>query len=225
MDFEKVKEKTFEYAHKGNIDEVLKAIQEHSKLLKEVDINSRLLLHWAALGGHDRLVRYLLENGQPGDYQDDIQTTPLILAASAGRIETVKTLTEYEVNINSKNQEGHSALQYAASKGWTEIVRYLLSKGADINISDNRGATPLHRCASKGNISVMKLLLDSGVQVNIKDSYGNTPLHLACEEGRIQEAGLLIKSGADITLLNKEKLTPFDIAPEDIQDILRNILN
>lgn len=48
-------------------------------------------------------------------------TTPLILAASAGRVEVVKTLIEYGVNINAKNQEGHSALQYAASKGWTEV--------------------------------------------------------------------------------------------------------
>jgi len=48
-------------------------------------------------------------------------TTPLILAASAGRIDIVKTLIEYGVNINAKNQEGHSALQYAASKGWTEV--------------------------------------------------------------------------------------------------------
>lgn len=50
-----------------------------------------------------------------------MQTTPLILAASAGRTDTVKTLIEYGVNINAKNQEGHSPLQYAASKGWTEV--------------------------------------------------------------------------------------------------------
>lgn len=50
-----------------------------------------------------------------------MQTTPLILAASGGRIDVVKTLVEYDVNINAKNQEGHSALQYAASKGWTEV--------------------------------------------------------------------------------------------------------
>jgi len=53
-----------------------------------------------------------------------MQTTPLILAASGGRIDIVKTLIEYGVNINAKNQEGHSALQYAASKGWTEVSQY-----------------------------------------------------------------------------------------------------
>lgn len=53
-----------------------------------------------------------------------MQTTPLILAASGGRIDVVKTLIEYGVNINAKNQEGHSALQYAASKGWTEVSQF-----------------------------------------------------------------------------------------------------
>jgi len=53
-------------------------------------------------------------------------TTPLILAASGDRIDVVKTLIEYGVNINSKNQEGHSALQYAASKGWTEVSKYYI---------------------------------------------------------------------------------------------------
>lgn len=38
MDFEKVKEKAFEDAHKGNVDQVIKAVEEHLKLLKEVDV-------------------------------------------------------------------------------------------------------------------------------------------------------------------------------------------
>lgn len=40
MDFEKVKEKTFEDAYKGNIDQVMKAIEEYLRLLKEVDVVS-----------------------------------------------------------------------------------------------------------------------------------------------------------------------------------------
>lgn len=40
MDFDKVKEKSFEDAYKGNIDQVMKAIEEHLKLLKEVDVVS-----------------------------------------------------------------------------------------------------------------------------------------------------------------------------------------
>lgn len=47
--------------------------------------------------------------------------TPLILAASAGRVRTCHMLISKGANVNEKNNEGHSALQYAASKGWNEV--------------------------------------------------------------------------------------------------------
>lgn len=40
MDFDKVKEKAFEDAYKGNVDQVMKAVEEHLRLLKEVDVVS-----------------------------------------------------------------------------------------------------------------------------------------------------------------------------------------
>jgi len=44
MDFEKVKEKSFEDAHKGNVDQVIKAVEEHLKLLKEVDVVRNIMM-------------------------------------------------------------------------------------------------------------------------------------------------------------------------------------
>jgi len=35
--------------------------------------NSRMLIHWAALGGHDDLVRYLLSLDVPVDPMDDVR--------------------------------------------------------------------------------------------------------------------------------------------------------
>jgi hypothetical protein len=34
--------------------------------------NERLLLHWAAVGGHLPIVTFLLENGSPIDPRDDV---------------------------------------------------------------------------------------------------------------------------------------------------------
>lgn len=47
--------------------------------------------------------------------------TPLILAASAGRIGVVKLLIGSGANVNAQNVQGHSPLQYAASKGWKDV--------------------------------------------------------------------------------------------------------
>lgn len=56
------------------------------------------------------------------DPLDDTDTSPLILAASAGRSEIVALLLEKGVNVNQKTTQGHSALQYASSKGWLEVI-------------------------------------------------------------------------------------------------------
>lgn len=47
--------------------------------------------------------------------------TPLILASSAGRLDTVKLLVSVGAEVNSQNTQGHSSLQYAASKGWKDV--------------------------------------------------------------------------------------------------------
>lgn len=48
--------------------------------------------------------------------------TPLILAASAGRTQTVKILLNAGAEVNAVNEGGHSGLQYSASKGWKEVL-------------------------------------------------------------------------------------------------------
>lgn len=51
-----------------------------------------------------------------------MKMTPLILAASAGRLMVVKILIGAGADVNARNEGGHSALQYAASKGWKEVM-------------------------------------------------------------------------------------------------------
>lgn len=48
-------------------------------------------------------------------------TTPIILAASAGRSDIVRLLIGAGASVNAQNAQGHSALQYAASKGWKDV--------------------------------------------------------------------------------------------------------
>lgn len=68
-----------------------------------------------------KLVTYLIELGSPIDPIDDTETTPLILASSAGHSEIVSLLIQKGANLNQQSSNGHSALQYAASKGWIPV--------------------------------------------------------------------------------------------------------
>lgn len=68
-----------------------------------------------------KLVTYLIELGSPIDPIDDTETTPLILASSAGHSQIVSLLIQKGANLNQQSSNGHSALQYAASKGWFPV--------------------------------------------------------------------------------------------------------
>ncbi|KAJ8664355.1 hypothetical protein QAD02_006017 [Eretmocerus hayati] len=206
------KSKPFDMAYHGHITPLKALLKQDEKLKTRTDENGRMLLHWACLGGHDELVTHLLALDVPVDPRDDMDMTPLILAASAGREKVVDLLLKDGADFNAKTTEGHSALQYAASKNWKSICAKLLEKEADVNITDKRGATPLHRAASKGNIEIVRLLLEKAENLNIdqKDMYGNTALHLACEEDRQDEAKMLVSYGANLHTQNKEEKTPLD---------------
>ncbi|KAI4495499.1 hypothetical protein M0802_008713 [Mischocyttarus mexicanus] len=216
----------YDLAYHGKTSDVKILLNLTESLKTQTDPNGRMLIHWAALGGHDDLVRHLLSLGSPVDPTDDTNMTPLILAASGGREKVVNTLLNEGANVNATNVDGHSSLQYAASKNWKSICVALLEKYANINIADSRGATPMHRAASKGNIAIVKLLIEYGkedLMIDQKDMYGNTALHLACEEDRREEAQLLVINGADLTLTNKERKTPLDLATPGLVQMLKQL--
>lgn len=80
-----------------------------------------MLIHWAVLSGNVKLVTYLIDLGTDLNPEDDTDTTPLILASSAGHVEIVKLILKKCDDVNHKGIQGHSALQYAASKGWLKV--------------------------------------------------------------------------------------------------------
>lgn len=144
--------------------------------------SDRLLLHWAALGGRDTLLTLLFSrpDAPAVDVADDIQATPLILAALKGSLPCVKLLVARGANVNARNAQGHSALQYACSKGHKDVVEFLLQNAADANITDGRNDASLHRLASMdGREEIMKILLDwklGKIDVNAQNKEGNTAL-------------------------------------------------
>ncbi|XP_063705698.1 26S proteasome non-ATPase regulatory subunit 10-like [Culicoides brevitarsis] len=191
------------------------AVKENPKILTHKDSNDRLLHHWAALGGRDRLLEHLysLSNAPDIDVEDDTKATPLILATLKGSLPCVKFLVSKGANVNAKNWQGHSPFQYACSKGHKDIVEFLLTAGADPNVRDDRNDVPLHRLASLGRTEIMKLLFDwkGKLDVNVQNKEGSTPLHLACEDEQIQCAMMLLEKGANVEIQNKEKKTPLDL--------------
>ena len=65
-------------------------------------------------------------------------------ASYEGHLKVIKYLIENgKVNVNSKDDDGWTALMRASWRGYSEILQYLIEIGADINIKNNDGKTAL----------------------------------------------------------------------------------
>ena len=110
-----------------------------------------------------------------------------------GNIEVVKKLLADGVNVNTKEEDGGTALHWAANEGHKEIVELLITSGADVNISGpHGGGTALHFSANEGHKEIAEILITKGADINAKNDGGETPLDWATDT----TADLLRKHGA-----------------------------
>lgn len=80
-------------------------------------------------------------------------------AAALGRVEFLRHLISYGLDINSKvSCPKRVPLHYAALKGHLECVALLIASKAVINAQDADGFRPLHLAAERGHFEVVKLL-------------------------------------------------------------------
>ncbi|KAJ5203914.1 uncharacterized protein N7498_004793 [Penicillium cinerascens] len=135
-------------------------------------------------------------------FPDDL--TSLMIASHLGLRKLVQIITKDEVNLNTQDEEGWTAMHWAVWEGhgviWdgNEAVKQLLSSGALPTVIDKQGMAPLHWAVADGQENIVQLLLDSGAPVDMKDCRGSTALHLAAENSHVGVLELLIDHGADI---------------------------
>lgn len=193
-------------------------ILEDRSLATKRDHHKRLILHWAACTGKERLVKFLLDNfpDMPVDRSDDRKYTPFLLAVLNGSLPICQMLFDRGARINHRNKNGHNALQYAASKNRVLLFKYLLDEGADPTLDDFLKETALHRAAVAATEDCLEALLkhkSARELVNKANSEAETALHLVCRANNEKAAFLLLNCGADHTLINCDGMRPIDLCP------------
>jgi ankyrin repeat protein len=113
--------------------------------------------------------------------------TPLVYAARANDLASVKVLLDAGANVNQTTNYGWSPLLVATQNRYYKLGAYLLERGADPNLAHKGGWVPLYLATDNRNIEngdypvrrgdmdhleFIKLLLDKGANVNarVKDS-------------------------------------------------------
>jgi ankyrin repeat protein len=183
---------------------VARMLLEHMEVQ---DIDSRdkygqTALFHAAGGGHEDMVALLLSKGANATIQpDEGWGPPLEQAMAEGHVGVVRLLLEHmgSQDIDTRDDEGETALFHAAGKGHEDMVAFLLSKGANATIKSDEGVTPLMQASIEGRVGVARLLFEhmGGQGLTTQDNEGMTALHHAVSQGHDDMVSFLLAKGAD----------------------------
>lgn len=96
-----------------------------------------------SVGGDDyELTKILLEGGaNPNRIKNDTKKTPIFSAIYGRKIENVKILQQFKVNLNAKDKCDNTPLSLAVKIRSFDIVIWLLKQGADVQIVNKNGGT------------------------------------------------------------------------------------
>lgn len=87
-------------------------------------------------------------------------------AVVRGDIDAVNAVLNQGFAVNTKDNNGNTALIYAAAYGNTEAIKLLIDKGADVNAKNNGGWNALGVAAGRGQIAAAKFLMDKGADID-----------------------------------------------------------
>ena len=187
--------------------------------INALDSKGKSSLDLAVIEGNIAVTNLLISEGANIEMKDSFA---LLYACENGRTKIVKILLENGADINSKINDGTSAIHLAASSGKLDLIDFLLQKGFDINCENNDRLTPLHYILlycihPEGKDTSLyeksKILIERGAKIDSESSVGDTPLMLATMANDIRVVRLLISLGATVNHgKNHFKITPLHVA-------------
>ena len=189
-------------------------------------------LYYSAWGGFHELVEHLtLKYPQSAKTPGGKCGTALHSASFEGRLQVVRCLLRFGMDVNTRNLWNCTPLLLASWKGHCDVVQFLLNHGTELDLRDDFQNSPLTMAAYFGHVDVIRLLLEHNADVNSQDDRGRTPLHDAVRSDqfiadRPQIVRLLLKNGANANARSSAGQTPLHLVSEgsDLLDILRLLL-
>jgi ankyrin repeat protein len=106
-------------------------------------------------------------------------------------------------DVNRREADGSTPLQWAVYKGDLAEVKRLLRAGADVSMANNYGATPMSLAAEVGNPEMLKVLLEAGADADSPNPEGQTALLAVARTGNVDAAQVLLGEGATVDAREK----------------------
>ena len=180
----------------------------------------------------------LLEGGADANLTGQDGQTALMEANSAAK---VKLLVAHNAQLNTRDEQGETALIHAADRSDVEVIEALLQAGADASVRDAKGATALMRALEEGpdyiaarseglpkrRLAVARVLVAANAgDVNAQNQDGETLLMRAASLGDAEIVKLLLDKGADVNRTdvfgNTAAVFAYEKDHAAIQELLKN---
>ena len=165
-----------QHGHRDALATLRKAVPALS--LSVEDSSGLTALHYAAMGGHLEVARWLLQHTT----LLTAGTTALHCAARFGHEAVVRAFLDEEPGlVFSRDARGATPLHVAAFYGHVAAVRPLLGvRAADADdVVDAQKESALHKACAAGHPAVAEALLRHGCAARLRNAAGWEPLHLA----------------------------------------------
>lgn len=183
--------------------------EQRRKFINAKDGKGNSSLHFAARTCNI-LLEYFLENGGEIHSVGQFRKSLLHYAVEGRMLNSIHVLLQYKINLEMKDKDDRTALQYAIKRNNHQIVEKLLSLGAKHNVVNKEGMNLLHIAAESSNImSINTLATNIHIQdyINAKDRNGLTPLHYGVKNGHVNCVKYLINLNADVNIKDRQNLS------------------
>ena len=126
--------------------------------------------------GAAEVVRLLLEANAPVNAVNELEETPLLLAADvSGCAEICACLLEFGADPTFRTDNGWSPMNCAAKRGRDDILKLLVQYHCPLEEPTTEYSALLH-AAAQGHVNTVLLLLSCGADANVTDRHGDTAL-------------------------------------------------
>ncbi|XP_009291460.1 kinase D-interacting substrate of 220 kDa B-like isoform X3 [Danio rerio] len=139
---------------------------------------------------------------------NSLSTQSLFSYVEEENLSAIKAHLDKYREVDTRSENGQTALMLASEQGSLEIVQELIRRGANIHLDDIDCWTALISAAKEGHTDVVKELLENNANVEHRDMGGWSALMWAAYKGRVEVAGLLLEKGANPNITGQYSVYP-----------------
>ena len=146
----------------------------------------------------------LLAGGCTAGQDDEVTDhgTDLLSAAASGDVEGVRAAVADGADLETRDEQGRTALLLAATHDHVEVAEVLVEQGASADALDDRHDTPWLVTGVTGSVAMLEALLPADPDLTIRNRYGGVSVIPASERGHVEYVRRVVETDIDVDHVN-----------------------